>query len=160
MCGNYFCGSSFCQNTFCSFYNIITCDWIVNDSTKIFTIFTSTFSRILNITFLHIFFWLTSTVTVIPNLVWITFFTVKFTVTFACFINFFDSFVLIIKLKTFKFTFSILFGTHILPEIYLRHITNFYYYFQPTCKLIIKGNYLSPTWFKSIKRSNFTIFII
>ena len=34
--------------------------------------------------------------------------------------NFFDSFVLVIKLKAFKFTFSVLFGTEILPDILLR----------------------------------------
>ena len=34
--------------------------------------------------------------------------------------NFFDSFVLVIKLKEFKFTFSVLFRTEILPDILLR----------------------------------------
>ena len=49
-------------------------------------------------------------------LIWITFFTIRFTFTLAWCINYFDSFILVVILKTFEFMLSVLIGAHIPPD--------------------------------------------
>ena len=108
-----------CCNCFCFFsvYNFITRNHsIVNNTCYIFPIFTTSWSRIPNIIFFTdvMFFALTSTFIVIPNLIWITLSTIKFTFTFAwyIFVRVFNSFFPVKMLNMLRFKSSVLFGTH------------------------------------------------
>ena len=90
-------------------------------------IFTSMCSRIENIIFFAYkscrIFTFTLTFIVIPILVRVTFSTIEFTYTFVwyiCLVNIFDIFVPVIILNTFRFKYSVLFGTHILLDRSLR----------------------------------------
>ena len=76
-----------CLYTICSTYNFVTHNhWIISDTCWTLAIFTSTCSRILNIFFACMFFLNSHENIFIPLLIWVTFFTIKLTFTFAWYV--------------------------------------------------------------------------
>ena len=99
---SYIFGNSFC---FFCVYDFITHDhWIMHTTCQIFSIFTTTCTRIPSIIFFRYttFFILTSTFTDVPPLIWITFFSSNLHVHShdISFVKMFDSFFPGIILKT------------------------------------------------------------
>ena len=124
---NDFCWSTLCcfaASLSCCVYNlIIRNQWIVNNTSYIFTIFKASLAGFwiktfwhtrCSLGFLHLYqylslfhFWFK-----LQFLPW----KLHWYLHHICFINVYDSFILIITLKTWRFKFSILFRTHTLLD--------------------------------------------